>query len=148
MTYQRASTAQKYGEQNYLSHKISGNIEPDPFYVVGDRIPSYGIINFGAMQGGSKKQFKPINEGIESDILLRSVHAFTTNATNEEIILRLFLQNTEVLEQKITNNEMPYEFAPGAIINPNLTLEIQPRYDTMQLLIYWQPIHVLSYLEV
>ena len=148
MTYQRTSSYQQYGQQNYLSHQITGNIEANSFYAVGDRVSSYGIINFGAMAAKSKKQIKPVDVDINQDILLRSLHVFTTQATNEEVTIRLFLENTEVLEQKIINSDMPYTFAPGAIVNPNLTIEVQPRYNTTQLVLCWQPVHVLSYVKV
>lgn len=148
MTYQRESVVQPYGDLKFLAYKITGNIESQPLNHVGDRVPSYGIINFGAMKAKSKKQIKPIDMGIEQDILLRSLYAFTNHATSEEVTIRLFLGNTEVLEQKLTNAEMPYTFPPGAILNPNLTIEVQPQYNTVQLLLYWQPVHVLSYLEI
>lgn len=146
--YQQQATYQTYNDRKYLDHQINADgIETD-VRLVGDRVPSYGVINFGAMSSGSKKQIKPLNLGITTDILLRSLYAFTTSSTNEETTIRLFLNGTEFLEQKITNNEMPYTFPPGAILNPTLTLEVQPRYDTTQLVIYWQPVHVISYLEV
>ncbi|MEM7592644.1 MAG: hypothetical protein AAF383_14175 [Cyanobacteria bacterium P01_A01_bin.83] len=114
----------------------------------GQRIPSYGIINFGAMAGGTTKNFKPIDYGILSEIELKSIYDFTSNATADECTFKLFSGNVEILEQRITNNEMPYTFPPGAIINPNLTIQVKPKYTTTQLLIYWQPVHVFSYLEV
>lgn len=148
MSYERISKEQRYGSQSYLSHQISGNIESNPFYVVGDRVSSYGIINLGYLSARQKKRFKPIDYGINSDILLRSLYAFTTAPTAEEVTIRLFLDNTEFLEQKISDSEMPYTFPPGAIVNPNLELEVEPRYNTAQIVIYWQPVHVISYVEV
>lgn len=143
--YQQTATFQTYGDHKYLDHQINADgLEPN-VRLVGERVPSYGVINFGLMGGRTKKQVKPIDLGIEQDILLRSLWAFTTNATNEEVTLRLYLNSTEVLVQKLSNEEMPYIFPPGAIINPNLTLEVEPRYHTTQLLIYWQPVHVLNY---
>lgn len=148
MTYKRESISQPYSDLEFLAHNVMGNIDNRSFSMVGDRVPSYGIINFGYLQGNAKKAFKPSDYGIEQDILLKSLWTFTRSATNEECTIRLFLDNQEYLEQRITNNEMPYTFPDGAILNPNLTLEVNPRYETMQLLVYWQPVHVLSYLEV
>ena len=145
MSYQRSSIVQKYGDQNYLAHQIRGNTQTDPYNFVADRVSSYGIINFGYIKGGKTKRVKPLDLGIEQDILLRSLHNFTTNSTGKEVTIKLFLQNQEFLEQQITDSQMPYTFPPGAIVNPNLELEVRPKYDTMQLLVYWQPVHIISY---
>ena len=148
MSYQRESIVQPYGKLEFLAHSISGNIDSRSFNYVGDRVPSYEIINFGYIKGGSKKQFKPIEVGIERDILLSSIWSFTTAATNDELTMRLYADTTEFFEQKISNNEMPYTFPPGAILNPNLIFEVQPKYDAMQVVLYWQPLHVLSYVDI
>ncbi|MEM7762091.1 MAG: hypothetical protein AAF298_28840 [Cyanobacteria bacterium P01_A01_bin.40] len=148
MVYQLETTSQLYGDQQYLAHRIKGEISADDRYLFGQRVPSYGIINFGAMAAGSTKNFTPIANGIQSDIELKSIFDFTSSATNDECTFKLFSGEIEILEQKIVNNDMPYTFPPGAIINPNLTIQVKPRYTTTQLLIYWQPVHVLNYVEV
>ena len=146
--YQQESVYQTYNDNKYLDHQINAEgLEPN-FRLVGDRVPSYGIINFGLIQPNHKKSVKPIDLGIEHDILLRSLYCFNRNSTNEETTIRLFLENSEVLEQKITNSDMPYTFPPGAILNPYLTFQVQPKYEAIQLLLYWQPVHVLSYKQV
>ncbi len=148
MVYQLETSEQLYGEDLYLTHTIRGTGQQNDLSLFGQRVPSYGIINFGAIDGGSTKDFKPIDNGISSDIMLRSIYDFTTSATNDEVTFKLFNGSVEIFEQKITNSEMPYTFPPGAIINPNLIIQVNPRYTTTQLLIYWQPVHVLSYIEV
>lgn len=148
MAYQLEPTTQLYGEDLYLAHNLTGDRTQGDRRLFGQRVPSYGIINFGAIRGGSTKDFKPIDNGISSEIMLRSIYDFTTSATNDEVTFKLFNGTAEIFEQKITNSEMPYTFPPGAIINPDLTIQVEPRYTTTQLLIYWQPVHVLSYIEV
>ncbi len=148
MSYQLETTSQIYGDHQYLAHAIKGENVAADRYLFGQRIPSYGIINFGAMAAGSTKDFKPIDNGIVSDIELKSIFDFTSSASNDECTFKLFNGEIEILEQRISNQEMPYTFPPGAIINPNLTIQVNPRYTTTQLLIYWQPVHVLSYQEV
>lgn len=146
--YQQESTIQTYNGNKYLDHQINAEgLEPD-LRLVGDRVPSYGIINFGLIHSNHKKSVKPIDLGIEHDILLRSLYCFNRSSTNEETTIRLFLENSEVLEQKITNSEMPYTFPPGAILNPYLTFQVQPKYGAIQMVLYWQPVHVLSYKQV
>ncbi len=148
MGYQTEPAIQLYGSNNYLAHKIVGATPEQDRYLFGERMPSFGVINFGYMNAGTTKDFKPIDNGIVSDISLRSIYTFTTAQSNEEVTFKLFSGGQEILEQRISNNEMPYTFPPGAIINPNLTIQVKPRYTTTQLLIYWQPVHVLSYIEV
>jgi len=148
MSYNLETTKQIYGNQLFLTHNIKGDTSTDDRHLFGMRVPSFGIINFGTMAAGQVKNFKPIDNGINSDISLKSAFAFTTSATNDEITLRLLDGTTEIAEQKLTNAQMPYSFPPGAIINPNLTIQVTTRYATTQMLLYWQPVHVLDYIEV
>lgn len=148
MSYELETTSQIYGNQPFLTHNIKGDVPENDRHLFGMRIPSFGIISFGAMRANSTKNFKPIDRGIASEFQLISAYAFTTSATSDEITLKLFSGNVEVAEQKITNNEMPYKFPPGAIINPNLTIQVKPKYNTTALVLYWQPVHVLDYVEV
>ena len=148
MTYQRESIVQPYGNQEFLAHSVSGNIDNRGFNLVGDRIPSFGIINFGAMSAASTKQFLPANKGITTDIMLRSLYSFTTNASKSETTFRLKNGTQIIGEWLFAANDMPYAFPAGAIINPNITIEIKPKDSVSQLLLYWQPVHVLTYLEI
>ena len=146
--FQLESTYQTYNGNKYLDHQINAEgLEPN-FRLVGDRIPSYGIINFGAMSAGETKQLLPINNGITTDIMLRSLYSFTTNATKSETTFRLKSGTQLIGEWLFAANDMPYAFPDGAIINPNITIEIKPKNAVSQLLLYWQPVHVLSYLQV
>ena len=148
MTYQRNTIDQLYGDQKYLAHQVTGNIDHRPFNIVGDRVPSYGIINFGAVSSNNSRQFLPLSNGITSDIMLRSLYSFTTNASKSETTFRLKNGTQLIGEWLFGINDMPYAFPNGAIINPNITIEIKPKNTGSQLLLYWQPVHVLSYLEV
>ena len=148
MDYQLEASSQTYGDREYLSHKLPGATPSDDRYFFGQRIPSYGIFSFGAINSNSTKRVVLASVGILSPILLRSVYAFTLSATNEEIRFRLFEDNTEIIEQRITNSEMPYQFPDGAIVSPNLSIEVEPRYTVTNLLIYWQPVHIIHYSAV
>ena len=148
MTYQRNTVDQLYGDQKYLAHQVTGNVDPRPFHVVGDRVSSYGIINFGAVSSNNSKQFLPVSNGITNDIMLRSLYSFTTDASKTETIFRLKNGTRLIGEWLFTADDMPYAFPDGAIINPNITIEIKPKNTVSQLLLYWQPVHVLSYLEI
>lgn len=148
MTYQRESVVQKYGDANFLAHKIAGNIESQPYFHVGDRVPSYGIIHFGAIGGGQTRQFKPVDRGIDNDIMLRSLYPFTTDASKDEVIFRLFEGAIEFAEWRFTSDSVPFTFPDGAIINPNITLSVTPKSNVSSVMLYWQPVHVISYLKI
>ncbi len=148
MSYQLESTTQLYGDNLYLAHNLRGTGRENDRFLFGQRVPSFGIISFGAMAAGRTKRITPADRGINSHIMLRSIYDFTTSATADEVTFKLFEGETEILEQRVFSSEMPYTFPPGAIIDPRYTIEVKPRYATTQLLIYWQPVHVLSLIRV
>lgn len=148
MSYDLEHSKQIYGNQPFLSHIIKNDDPELNRHLFGMRVPSYGIISFGAIGKDRTKSFKPIDNGIKKDIELVSVFAYTGNATADEITIYLYEGNVEIAEQKITSSQMPYRFPDGAIVNPNLTIWVKPRQDTSALMLYWRPVHVLSYIEV
>ncbi len=148
MGYQLEPDSHLYGDKNYLAYNLKGDTPEDDRRFFGERISSFGIIDFGAMSAGSIKSYTPATNGVISPIMITSVFAFTTAATSDEITFKIFDGNTEILEQKISNSEIPYHFPPGAIIRPDLTIQVKPRYNTTALLIYWQPVHILHQAQV
>ena len=148
MNYELEPVGQLYGDQRYLAHKLKGATPESDRYFFGQRIPSFGTINFGAVAAGQTKSFRPVDHDIISDLMIVSIFDFTTSPTGDELTFRLIWAGTELLEQKMSNDEIPYTFPPGAIINPNITIEVTPRYDSTQILIAWQPVHLLHYHEV
>lgn len=143
MSYQLEPDYQVYGDKNYLAHNLKGATAEDDRRFFSERIQSFGIIDFGAMSANSTKSYTPATDGVISPIMITSVFAFTTSATSDEITFKIFDGNTEILEQKIPSSEIPYQFPPGAIIRPDLTIQVKPRYNTTALLVYWQPVHIL-----
>lgn len=146
--FESETIGQLYGDKQYLAHNLKGQTTADDRALFGMRVPSYGIFNFGAMTGAQVKRIVLAAEGIVSPIELRSIYAFNATASSDEIKYRLYAGSTEILEYRLNSAVVPYEFPPGAIIDPSLSIEVEPRYDVSQLLIYWQPVHVLSYIEV
>lgn len=145
MSYELEPTQQIYGNKSFLTHNIKGDVPENDRHLFGMRIPSFGIIDFGAIKQNQTKSFKPIDHGITSDIQLISVYAFTTSPTTDEVTLNLLSNGILIASQRIMNTEMPYQYPPGAIINPNLTIQVKPRYHTTALRLNWQPVHVLDY---
>lgn len=148
MSFQLEPDFQVYGDKNYLAHNLKGATAEDDRRFFGQRIPAFGVIDFGSMTANSIKSYTPVTDGVLSPISIVSVYAFTTAATNDEITFKIFEGATELTRQKITNDEMPYQFPPGAIIRPELTIQVEPRYDTMKLLVYWRPVHILHSAQV
>ena len=143
MSYQLKPDSLPYGDDIFLAHNLKGATAEDDRLFFAQRIRAFGVIDFGAMSANSIKTYTPATDGVMSPISIVSVYAFTTAATNDEITFKIFDGVTELTRQKITNNEMPYQFPPGAIIRPDLTIQVEPRYDTTKLLIYWQPVYLL-----
>lgn len=137
-----------YGEREFLAHKLLGETALDDRYLFAQRVPSYGIFSFGAMSGSETKTVVLANEGITSPIQLKSVYAFNVSASSDEIRFRLYAGDTEIAEMKLTASDMPFQFPDGAIIDPSLSIEVDPRYAVSQLLIYWQPVHIIKYVSV
>ena len=148
MTFTRNSAKQMFGEQNYLSHQITGNVEPEPFYAVGDRVSSYGIFNFGQIAADSEKRISLASVGINQPISLSSIYAFTSNASSDEVRFYLFSGDAELVELRLFSAEMPYTFPPGAIIDPSLDIVVRPRSNLTSLLIYWKPVHIITEIQV
>lgn len=146
--YQLVTTSQIYNNVVYLDHTLKSDTPEKDVRLVGDRVPSYGVINFGAINGGATKRFLPSQFGFASDIMLRSLYPFTLDGTKDETTLRLYQGNSKISEWKLSNSDIPFRFPEGAIINPNISIEVRPKIFVSQLLLYWQPVHVLSYLEV
>lgn len=148
MSYQLDTTSQLYGDQQYLSHVIRGETPEGDRHLFGQRVPSFGIFSFGEMSAGSEKTVVLADENIISSIQLTSVYAFNNNASNDEIRFSLFRAGTEIAEMRLTGADMPYQFPKGAIIAPDLAIRVRPRFAASQVLIYWQPVHILKYVAV
>lgn len=148
MSYRLETSSQQYGSSKYLDHNLKGvNAESDR-RLFAQRVSSYGIINFGVFTANQTKQFLPSANGITSDIMLRSLYPFTTDASRGETTFRLLQGTTKIAEWLFTGTDVPFAFPDGAIINSSLTLEVKPKYALSQLMLYWQPVHVLSYIQL
>lgn len=150
--YQLETTKQIYGDSEYLAHNIKGQTTEDDRFLFGMRVPSYGIFSFGALASGQTRRVVLAQEGITSPISLTSVYAFGDNTNNDEIYFRLFSGTgraaQEIAQQRIISNDMPFQYPKGAIIDPSLSIEVEPRYKVTQIVMYWQPVHVLKYVQV
>lgn len=148
MSYRAEPTFQIYGNQRFLTHNIKGEGEDDDRHLFAQRMTGYGIFSFGALTSGQAKRVVLADVNIVSPISLVSVYAFGVNAANDEIRFRLFAGTVQIAEQIITKNEMPFQYPKGAVIDPSLSIEVEADSRVTQLMMYWQPVHVIDYIEV
>jgi hypothetical protein len=148
MPFSLTPDAQLYGSNQFKAFKQAGATPDGDRHFFADRIANYGIFSFGAMTANQKKRVVLATANITSPILLRSVYAFGANPTNDEIKLRLFSGTTQLAEMTLLSADMPYQFPDGAIIDPAYSIEIETRYATTQLNMYWQPVNIIDYLAI
>lgn len=148
MSFLLETGTENLDDRNYLIFKQPGTTTEDDRYFFGQRIPSYGILDFGQMAEGTTKRIALTDAGINSQILLRSIYAFVTDTTDDKIMFRLFQGITKMVEFQFDSGIMPYQFPNGIIIDSNLSIEVEPNKAVASLRIYWQPVHVLDYFRV
>lgn len=148
MPFSLVPDAQLYGSNQFKAFKQPGATSDGDRHFFAERIPGYGIFSFGAMTPNQKKRVVLATAGITSPIMLRSVYAFGANSVNDEIKMRLFSGTTQLAEMTVLSAEMPYQFPDGAIIDPAYSIEIETRYNTTGLNLYWQPVNVIDYLAI
>lgn len=145
MPFQLETISEIYGTRKYLAHNLKGQTANDDRALFGMRVPSYGIFDFGTLANNASKKVVLSSIGITSPILIRSVYAFSSNTNADEIKFRILSGSVQLTELTIPSSDMPYKFPDGAIIDPSLSIEIRVNQTTTQLLVYWQPVHVLQY---
>lgn len=148
MNYSLETTKQIYGNQSFLTHKLKGEVPSDDRHLFGMRVESFGVFNFGQIAKGKTKEVFLADHQINSPISLSSIYAFAQNTANDEIKFRLKYEGKSIAELQLKYYEMPFSFPPGAIVMPNLSIEVEPKANLTQLLIYWQPVHLLKQVVV
>lgn len=144
MDYQLETTKQIYANQAFLTHKLVGDEPSLDRHLFGMRVESLGYFNFKQINKEQTKQVKLSEQGINTPISLVSIYAFANNSTSDEVEFRLKHGNNILAKMQIKYYEMPFAFPKGAVIAPELSIEVKPKNDVSQLLIYWQPIHILK----
>jgi len=134
-----------YGDTNFQAYLNSAT---DRAYFA-DRVAEYGILEFGAINANQTKRLDLGAKGLTSPIILRSLYAFSSVTTNDEIREFIIYRKdangnlTQFATQFFSNNEMPYQFPNGGILFPFNVIEVKPRYDTENILAYVQPVNIL-----
>lgn len=143
--YELQAASGSYGNQQYLTHTLKGDTPEGDRYLFAQRVPSYGLVQFGSIARNRSKAFTPLDHNIKSSVELRSINALTQSAAGQfEIYL---YENNNLVSRQIIKSDT-YIFPRGTILEPDSRLIIKSIYDTTQLLLSWSPVHVLSYIEV
>lgn len=141
--FQLQPTNQAYQGKNYKLLKDS----QDSHYLA-ERIANIGVLDFGTVTASQKKRIDLAAKGMLSPVIILSVYAFSGDTANDEIRFNLYRKDSagvldKVAYQKYDSNKMPYRFPHGAVLTPDLVIEVEPRYNVDALLIYTQPCNVV-----
>ncbi len=141
--YQIQSDVQDFQNKNYKIFK-----DNESNHYLADRVPNIGIINLGSILAAETKSFDLAGNNILSPIMVRSVYAFSGSTGQDEIVFFIYRKNesgvsTRIALQRFHNYEMPFTFPYGAILAPDMGIEIKPKYNVDALFIYVQPVNVI-----
>ncbi len=146
--YQLQTSFQQFGDSKYLDHNLTGQTVTDDRRLFAQRVPSIGIFNFGQINGNASKTISLADYQITSPIQLVSIYALGSENLNSETIYELVSGETVLFSLKLLKESMPFAFPNGAVVDPSLSIRVKPKSNVSQVLIYWQPVHVLSYIEI
>ena len=137
--------SETYGTNNYVAFEDASQQR-----YLAERVESYGLLQFGAMKNGTIKSIDL--ESLTCPISIKSVYVFSGSTINDEIRFRIYEKQTGgtsnlIATQRFTNNEMPFSFPDGAILFPNQVIEVEPRYDVDNIIIYAKPVDIIFILN-
>ena len=133
-----------YGDENISSFK---DTETGLVYQSG-RLPDYIILEFGAVSANQTKRLDLGAKGLDRPILLKSLYAFSSSTTNDEVREFVIYRKddngnlNEFANQRFSNNQMPYHF-PEAILFPINVIEVRPKYNTDNIIVYAVPVNIM-----
>ena len=136
--------SETYGNNNYVAFEDSNTQQR----YLAERIETYGLIQFGSMSQNQTKSIDLQAQGLTCLVSIKSVYVFSGSTTNDEIRFRIYQKDgsgnlNQIASQRFTNNDMPYQFPEGAILSPDQVIEVQPRYNVDNIIIYVKPVDVL-----
>ena len=133
--------SETYGTNSYVAFEDTNQQR-----YLAERIESYGLLQFGVMSRNSTKSIDL--DALTCPISIKSVYVFSGSTTNDEIRFRIYQKLTSgsldlIATQRFTNNDMPYLFPDGAILSPGQVIEVEPRYDVDNIIIYAKPVDII-----
>ena len=141
-------TTELYGQNNYVSFSQEESQER----YLAERFEGYVTLQFGQINGGEKKEIDLAAKELTFPLSIKSVYAFSSQTTNDEIRFRIFYRDDnnrliQVANQRFSNADMPYRFPDGAILLPNQIVEVEPRYSVINIIAYCKPADIIFNLE-
>ena len=115
-----------------------------------DRIPNFGVLNFGYIEALKTREISLAEVGITSPISLVSIYNFASGSVDDQTNFYLKRGTQQIAWLQFKLHEMPFAFPPGAIITPDLTIGVHPKKSSSSVVIYWQPVNIIhsyTYLE-
>jgi len=110
-----------------------------------ERVAIKGELKFGLIPRGQEVQIDLAKNGITTPIMLTELFAFTPIGTSDEVKLRLYVKNGEILvkigTQRISAGQMPYNI-PNGIIRPDMVISIEPTRSDSTVIAYAKPVAV------
>lgn len=125
------------GENEFLAFKDTNTNQ----HYFGERIPVYGILDFGFLQASATATISLANNGITVPVILDSLAVTAPGTTGDEVTVDLIRDRAIIATQVFKNDEMPFSH-PTIVLTPDLTVRVQPRYDCA-VYMYVKPVHIL-----
>ena len=137
--------------QAFFSHEnknIKAYKDQENNHYLANRIPNIGILAFGTIAGNQAKRLELGAKGILTPVILRSVYAFSGATTHDEIYFNIFKKDSsgtlnKIATQRYDSNQMPYQFRYGATLTPDMIIEVKPRFNVDNLLVYVEPVNIM-----
>jgi len=129
-----------YGDNNYVAFE-----DENQQRYLAERIESYGLLQFGAMIRDTTKRIDL--QSLSSPISIKSVYVFSGSTTADQIKFKVYEKNQSgslnlIANQVFNNNDMPFAFPDGAILFSNHVIEVEPRYDVDNIIVYTKIVDV------
>lgn len=116
------------------------------------RLLDYIILEFGAVRANQTKRLDLGAKGLDRPILLKSLYAFSSSTTSDEVReFTIYRKDDngnldEFANQRFSNNEMPYKF-PDAVLFPFNVIEIKPKNNTDNIIVYTVPVNIQAVIK-
>lgn len=130
-------TVATLNNQEFLAFK---DVDTNLHYF-GERVPVYGILDFGFINADNTETINLANNGITVSVILDSICVTAPGTTGDEVAVDLIRDRSVIATQVFKNNQMPFDH-PTIILTPDLTIRVKPKYDCA-VYMYVKPVHVL-----
>lgn len=124
------------GDKNF-----EGFIDNNGKHYFAERIPIYGILDFGFVQSNTNKLISLAANNITSPIILESIIATAPGQAGDQVEVHLYRNGQPLAFQIFGNDEIPLDH-PCTVLTPDIEVEVKPKYDCT-IFMYFKPVHLL-----